>query len=118
VVAVTDDYISWPQVEPTPEPAPDPSVVPVPGSSGSGSSGSSGSSGGSDDVPAAAIREEDAQKLVGLGEDEATKIATGNGWTVRVAERDGESFMLTTDYRLDRVNLTVMKGVVTAVTIG
>ena len=118
VVAVADKYIARPQVEPAPEPAPDPSVVPVPGSSGSGSSGSSGSSGGSDDVPAAAIREEDAQKLVGLGEDEATKIATGNGWTVRVAERDGESFMLTTDYRLDRVNLTVMKGVVTAVTIG
>ena len=120
VVAVADRYISRPQVDPAPEPSPEPSVVPVPGSSGGGSSGSgsSGSSGSSDDVPAAAIRDEDAQKLVGLSEEEATKVATGNGWTVRVAERDGESFMLTTDYRTDRVNLTVKKGRVTAVTIG
>ena len=69
-------------------------------------------------MPAAAIRDEDAQKLVGLSEEEATKVATGNGWAVRVAERDGESFMLTTDYRTDRVNLTVKNGRVTAVTVG
>ncbi|MFM7263630.1 MAG: hypothetical protein ACKO1X_07790 [Acidimicrobiales bacterium] len=119
VVAVADKYISRPQVDPAPEPAPEPSVVTVPGSSGSGSSGggSSGSS-GDVDVPAALIRDENAQKLVGLGEDEATKVATGNGWTVRVAERDGESFMLTADYRTDRVNLKVKNGRVTAVTVG
>lgn len=119
VVAVADRYISRPQVDPAPEPAPEPSVVTVPGSSGSGSSGSGSSGGGSSgDVPAAAIRDEDAQKLVGLSEEEATKVATGNGWAVRVAERDGESFMLTTDYRTDRVNLTVKNGRVTAVTVG
>jgi hypothetical protein len=32
--------------------------------------------------------------------------------------RDGESFMLTTDYAANRVNLTVEKTVVTSVAIG
>jgi hypothetical protein len=32
--------------------------------------------------------------------------------------RDGEAFMLTTDYREDRVNLTVEKNTVTSVQIG
>jgi len=98
VVALADRYISLPQAGPIPEPQPgtDPGT----------------------DVPAADISPADAEKLVGLTEDEATKVATGNGWTVRVAERDGESFMLTADYRTDRVNLTVRDGKVTAVTVG
>jgi hypothetical protein len=59
-----------------------------------------------------------AQKLIGLSEDEAQKVADGLGWTVRVAMRDGEAFMLTTDFQTNRVNLTVTKGSVTAVTVG
>lgn len=59
-----------------------------------------------------------ADTLVGLTEDEATKIAIGRGWTVRVAERDGEQFMLTADYLTTRVNLSVTKGRVTAVSVG
>lgn len=64
------------------------------------------------------INDADAQKLVGLTEAEATKVATGNGWTVRVAMRDGQGFMLTTDYSDTRVNLTVTNGVVTGITVG
>jgi hypothetical protein len=59
-----------------------------------------------------------AQKLIGLSDDEAQKVADGLGWTVRVAMRDGEAFMLTTDFQTNRVNLTVTKGSVTAVTVG
>jgi hypothetical protein len=59
-----------------------------------------------------------AKQLVGLTEGEATKVATGNGWTIRIAMRDGESFMLTTDFQDNRVNFTVENGVVTAVTVG
>jgi hypothetical protein len=32
--------------------------------------------------------------------------------------RDGEAFMLTTDYQTNRVNLTITKGLVTNVVIG
>lgn len=72
-----------------------------------------------DEVPVSnAIDDAAAQTLVGLSEEEAMKVATGNGWAVRIAMRDGEGFMLTADYRQDRVNLTIANGVVTAVTVG
>jgi hypothetical protein len=64
------------------------------------------------------LDETSAKTLIGLTEEEAGKVATENGWTVRVAMRDGEAFMLTTDYSKTRVNLTVEKTLVTAVTIG
>ena len=64
------------------------------------------------------ISDADAQKLVGLTEAEATKVAMGNGWAVRIAMRDGQEFMLTTDYSDNRVNLTVTNGVVTGITVG
>ncbi len=66
----------------------------------------------------APIPQSDADVLIGLSEDEATKVATGRGWTVRIAERDGEQFMLTLDFQTNRVNLTITKGRVTAVTVG
>jgi hypothetical protein len=59
-----------------------------------------------------------AQKLIGLSEDEARKVAEQSGWTVRVAMRDGEAFMVTMDFQTNRVNLTITTGSVTAVTIG
>jgi predicted urease superfamily metal-dependent hydrolase len=64
------------------------------------------------------LTEESAKSLIGLTEKEAVKVAAERGWTVRVAMRDGEAFMLTTDYLANRTNLTVMKTLVTAVTIG
>ena len=101
VVAVSDDYIEWPTPS-TDAPMPVPQPGPVPGT----------------DVPAAAVRPADAEKLVGLTEDEATKVATGAGWTIRVVSRDGEDFMVTTDWQENRVNITVVDGKVTAVTVG
>jgi hypothetical protein len=64
------------------------------------------------------VDEASANQLVGLSEDEATKVATEKGWAVRTVARDGESFPITMDYRTDRVNLTVEAGLVTAVTVG
>lgn len=66
----------------------------------------------------APIPQSDADLLVGLAEDEATKVATSRGWTVRIAERDGEQFMLTLDFQTNRVNLSITKGRVTAVAVG
>lgn len=68
--------------------------------------------------PLAPIEQSDADTLIGLAEDEATKVATGRGWTVRIAERDGEQFMLTLDFQTNRVNLSITNGRVTAVTVG
>ena len=56
-----------------------------------------------------------AAALVGLTLDEATKVAEGNGWTVRVSKLDGEDQMLTEDYSATRVDVVVEAGSVTAV---
>lgn len=53
--------------------------------------------------------------LVGLSVDEATKVADGNGWTVRISTLDGEAQMLTADYSPLRINLNVQGGVVLAI---
>ena len=68
--------------------------------------------------PAAVPDETSVKKLIGLTEAEAQKVATELGWQVRVAMRDGEAFMLTTDYQTNRVNLTITKGSVTFVVVG
>jgi hypothetical protein len=68
--------------------------------------------------PAQPLDENTAQQLLGLPESEATKVAMENGWIVRIAARDGEFFMLTEDYRDNRVNLSVKNGKVIAITIG
>jgi hypothetical protein len=64
------------------------------------------------------LGKETANALVGLSEAEATKVATGKKWLVRIAKRDGEDFMLTMDYVTNRVNFTVVAGVVASVSIG
>lgn len=64
------------------------------------------------------ISQTEADGLIGLTEQEAVKTAGTKGWIVRIAARDGEYFMLTTDYATNRVNLTVEKSLVTAVAIG
>jgi hypothetical protein len=70
------------------------------------------------DANPSVLSKETANALVGLSEAEATKVATGNNWLVRVAKRDGEEFMLSMDYITNRVNFTVVAGVVTSVSIG
>ena len=69
-------------------------------------------------VEPGAVTQDDANSLIGLTETEATKTAGENGWIVRIAARDGEFFMLTKDYIINRVNFTIEKTLVTAVTVG
>ena len=64
------------------------------------------------------IPDADAAKLLGLNENTAVACAENEGWGVRVVQRDGEEFMVTADYRADRVNLVVENDVVTSVTVG
>lgn len=99
VIALSDDLFTFEEVtdttidngEPMPEPAP----------------------GITEPIPA-----EKAETLIGLSEDEAIKTASSLGWEFRVAARDGEQYMLTTDYVMNRVNVTIVEGTVTEVTVG
>ena len=44
--------------------------------------------------------------------EEATKYANDGGFTTRVVEEDGKPFMLTMDFRSDRLNFRVLNGFV------
>jgi hypothetical protein len=59
-----------------------------------------------------------AGMLLSLTEKTAVTCAESEGWEVRVVKRDGEEFMVTADYRANRVNLVVEDNIVTSVTVG
>lgn len=59
-----------------------------------------------------------AKTLVGVGEQEAIDSIIANGFSYRVVSRDGEDFAVTMDYRVDRINLTTVKLIVTEVSVG
>ena len=56
--------------------------------------------------------------LLGMDELEATKQIESSGRVSRIAERDGESFALTADYSTNRINLTIVSGIVSAISVG
>lgn len=59
-----------------------------------------------------------ANTLLGMNEAQAEECALSLRWQIHVEQRDEESFVLTKDYRADRVSITVMQGLVTKVDIG
>jgi hypothetical protein len=59
-----------------------------------------------------------ANTLIGMSEMAAEECAKNLDWTYRLGQRDDEMFAGTFDYRIDRVTVIVMKGVVTQVTVG
>lgn len=110
VIAMKDENLTFNQMPVTSD---EPSPLNNGGvSQGQGSSSNSGAG------AIAPLTTETAKVLIGLAEDEAAKICQSNGWSTRVAVRDGESFQLTMDYNESRVNFTINKGIVTAVNIG
>lgn len=114
VLAIEDKYLSYGDSEVTdggePEPEPKPvdpgSPAVVPGQAENPTN------------PVAVLDDASAKKLIGLTEAEAQKVAAELGWQVRIAMRDGEAFMLTTDFQTNRVNLSITKGAVTNVVVG
>jgi hypothetical protein len=58
------------------------------------------------------------QAVQGMPLDEATSYAQGVGFELRVVEIDGESLMVTEDYRTDRVNVVIENDIVTSAEIG
>lgn len=119
VVAVADEYFEEPADLPV-DVAVDPPVdgdEPVTDDGSGGGvvrpSPGDGGSGVSEPNPGVAVPD-----VLGLTEADATVALEEAGYSVRVAERDGEMFMLTRDYRSDRVNLTITGGVVTSASVG
>ncbi|MDO8364897.1 MAG: hypothetical protein Q7V88_18550 [Actinomycetota bacterium] len=112
VIAVDDSFIDLPDPMPVPEPMPVESLpvgsLPVetrPIDVG-------------EPVPGETVlidADEAARLLVGLSFDEAGKVAEEQGWSVRVTTLDGESQPVTMDLRTDRVNVSVVDGVITAI---
>ena len=59
-----------------------------------------------------------ANALLTMTEADAEMCAMDLDWIYRLGQRDDEMFAGTFDYRIDRVTVTVMKGVVTQVNVG
>ena len=58
-----------------------------------------------------------SKSLVGATIEEATAELEKDGWQIRICSEDGEQYMLTCDYRTDRVNLDLVSGKITNVRI-
>ena len=54
-------------------------------------------------------------EYVGKTLEEAKKYAEDGGFTVRIVEQDGKSFVLTMDAKSDRLNFRVLNGYITDV---
>ncbi len=59
-----------------------------------------------------------AATLVGMKKDDAISCISSMQGIHRIAQEDGQDFALTRDYRVDRVDLTIKKGIVTKTTVG
>jgi hypothetical protein len=64
------------------------------------------------------ISEGRANQLISMSEVEAEVCAAANSWIYRIGERDGEEFMLTKDYRTNRVTVSIESGFITKVSVG
>jgi hypothetical protein len=71
-----------------------------------------------DSADLAGISQIRANALIGMSESQAEECAKSLNWGFRIGQRDNEMFALTRDYRLDRVTVIVMLGVITGVDIG
>ena len=71
-----------------------------------------------DSADQAGISQIRANALIGMSESQAEECANSLNWGYRVGQRDSEMFATTRDYRLDRVTVVVMLGVVTRVDVG
>ena len=64
------------------------------------------------------ISEGRANQLISMSEIEAEVCSAANSWIYRIGEKDGEEFMLTKDYRTNRVTVSIESGFITKVSVG
>jgi hypothetical protein len=142
VLTVADAYLDTdePVTEPgEPEPAPLPEPEPLPGGEEPGEPGTLPGAPGADpgtgpglepepgggqgapdqpDQPDTARAEAVARDVVGRSEEEAVLAIEQAGLVARTVMRDGEAFVVTDDWRTDRINLTVEREVVVQADVG
>jgi hypothetical protein len=70
------------------------------------------------DAELRAVSPDAAAAFVGLARDEAIAAAEADDRSWRIAREDGEEFVLTMDYRPDRINFEIDAGVVTSAWMG
>jgi hypothetical protein len=59
-----------------------------------------------------------AKKIIGLEANKAMNIVNGYGYTYRIINLNGEPLTVTLDYRTDRIDVTVQKGIIIDATVG
>ena len=94
----------------TPEAAVTTTTIPVPESSGSEM-----------EIAPSDTAQAVADEVIGMSEADAIETIAGissEPLTSRIVRRDEESFMITMDYRLDRINLQIDDGIVTSTYVG
>lgn len=64
------------------------------------------------------MHSKEVASLIGMKEADAVVEAHASGFRVRVIKRDDQSFIVTSDFRKDRINLSVRDGLVTEARIG
>ncbi len=64
------------------------------------------------------VKADQPDSFLGLTEEAAMAAATRLGVPKRIVEKDGEKFKVTKDYRAERLNFKIEKGLVTRVTLG
>ncbi len=58
------------------------------------------------------------RELIGKTEEEARKFCEENKFKFRIVKKDGQNFLGTCDYCLDRVNVEIKDGIVTGARLG
>ena len=59
-----------------------------------------------------------AEGLVGMKKEAAASCAEKLGWQYRIGQEDNQMFALTKDYRLDRITVSIEKGLITQSLVG
>ena len=59
-----------------------------------------------------------AEGLVGMKKEAAASCAEKLGWQYRIGQEDNQMFALTKDYRLDRITVSIKKGLITQSLVG
>lgn len=56
--------------------------------------------------------------LIGMDRDMGRDLCKENGYSVRVTREDETNYAITMDFRLDRINLELDKGIITKCGVG
>ncbi len=59
-----------------------------------------------------------ASTLVGMNINDAQALTAGTGFSLRIVQQDGEYFMVTMDYRTNRIDLVINNDIITEVSVG